>query len=168
MVEAEYSQVTRQFTVQIRGLGLNKKIYIPMKFDTGAINTVISLKRLICGKIYDLSRINEYVANKKHIVKKTFFSASGHELAGYLSRASVVEISGTMVENFYYYVVIDSNREISLLGNDFIAACDFEHHKFESIKISCFDESSYTNTFKSVESHDVLMLDELSAIVNSP
>lgn len=162
MVEAEYSQITRQFTVQIRGLGLNKRIYIPMKFDTGAINTVISLKRLICGRAYNLSRINEYVASKENIIKKKFFSASGHQLTGYLSRASNVEISGTMLKNFYYYIVIDGDREISLLGNDFIAACDFGHLKFENVKISCFDELSYTNIFESIGRQDVLMMDELS------
>ncbi len=52
MVESEYSRMTRQFMVWIRGLGFNKGIYIPVKFDTGAINTVINLKRMVCGKKY--------------------------------------------------------------------------------------------------------------------
>lgn len=50
--------------MQIRGMGLNKRIYIPMKFDTGAINTVISLKMLICGKKYYVNKINEYISKK--------------------------------------------------------------------------------------------------------
>lgn len=61
MVEAEYSRVTRQFTVQIRGMGLNKEIYIPMKFDTGAISMVISLKRFICGKKDYVKKINDAI-----------------------------------------------------------------------------------------------------------
>lgn len=162
MVEAEYSQITKQFTVQIRGLGLNKGIYIPMKFDTGAINTVISLKRLIYGNAYYIEKINEYITNRRNIERKIFFSASGHELTGYLCKASSIEISGSKVKNFYYYIVIDGDRDISLLGNDFIAACDFHHYRYQCIEICYFDEKTYVENF---ESRGVLTLDELSDII---
>lgn len=166
MVEAEYSQITRQFTVQIRGLGLNKKIYIPMKFDTGAINTVISLKRLVCGKIHNSCQVGEYIENKRTVKSKTFFSASGHELTGYLCKAPNIEISGTVIKSFYYYIIIDCDREISLLGNDFISACDFNHHKFQNIQVSGFDEQAYMAGFENMESKSILTLDELAEIIN--
>jgi hypothetical protein len=136
-----------------------------MKFDTGAINTVISLKRMVCGKEYYIKRINKYIADRGNVIRKIFFSASGHELIGYLCKASFVEISGSMVNVFYYYLILDGERDISLLGNDFISACDFNHKRLQSIRIDYFDEKAYVENF---ENQGVLTLDELSDIINNP
>lgn len=100
----------------------------------------------------------------KNVVRKTFFSASGHELTGYLCKASNIEISGSVVKDFYYYLIFDGERDISLLGNDFISACYLNHQKFQSIKIDHLDEQAYVRNF---ESQGSLTLDELSDIINN-
>ena len=73
-----------------------------MKFDTGAVNTVISVEALTKRKI-DKAWIVQSIQDKTPCRK--FKSASGNEMTGYLVHVDNADIAGSRIERFYYYIM---------------------------------------------------------------
>ena len=117
------------------------QVIIPMSFDTGAVNTVISLSA------YHNKRIDsEHFAKliKDSVRHKTFHTASGESLEGYLVCAEKVSISGFLLERFYYYLLPKkTDHSVALLGDDFISNCTFHHEAHGDIMVTGFDMESY-------------------------
>lgn len=98
-----------------------------------------------------------------------FSSASDGTVYGYLCKASNVQISGYVIDTFYFYLVPDSEykRKISLLGADFIACCKFRHNINKDIIIDKFDSNSYIENFSKVKCFDIDELSHKGSIIPS-
>ena len=137
---------------------------LPLKYDTGAKHSVIS------ASMFDdmlteesVARIKDYCeAHSKH--KEKFISASGHTFDGYLVTARDVKIGKSYLREFCYYLVVENQRDIALLGFDFIDNCKGSFAPHHDIIITEFDEKTY-GTFgtDSMSSDDVMaFIDSLS------
>ena len=139
MIEAiYYKNAYRVLLTNISG----RRTTIPMKFDTGAVCSVISLGALSMGS-YDIRGLAEALEYKAS--KRIFMSASGNQMVGYRICADNVNMSGYYLKHFYYYLVL-GDIDTALLGDDFIQFCDFVHKKRENILIENFDQYSYEET----------------------
>lgn len=117
--------------------GCNK---ITAKFDTGAVRTVISLDTLVgktFAKKYESVFINQCDALE-------FTSASGHKMYGVGSSFHNVRVSGIYLKEFYFHLLLGSNRSVALLGDDFILCCRFTHEPKQDIladiDVLCYQE----------------------------
>ncbi len=52
-------------------------------------------------------------------------------------------VASELFEDFYYYLVLDNDRIIALLGEDFLDNCGYHHIPHGDIEIEAFDEESY-------------------------
>ena len=92
-----------------------EKSFLSLKYDTGAVSTVISarlLRRSLTPE--NLGRIKDF-CEAQECDKAKLFSASGHSFWGYLVRADSVRIGSSKFYNFYFYLVVENERDIALL-----------------------------------------------------
>ena len=139
----------------------NKDLTLVMKFDTGAVHTVISLEALTMLRV-DKEKFVENIKNRT--VHRKFKSASGNTMIGYLVLARDVLLSNTRVDEFYYYLIVNVEDSVGLLGDDFISKCTFHHNKDGDIEIEAFDNETYHNDMQCVSRQEVDELLELCAI----
>lgn len=131
------------YRLQLSNLINNDSIWF--KFDTGAINTIVSLEALVNSKKLQSFDKKTFIANlRKGTLTKDFTSASGNLMKGYLCKATDVRIGGTIFGQFYYYLIVDINHPIALLGDDFISCCNFVHETNSDIIINGFEDNNYT------------------------
>ena len=149
----------------IKAIKGNNGFYIPVeiskanfsiKLDTGASKTVISIEKFT-GELTreQIEIVKNYVTKAP---SRVFMSASGHLVVGYLVKAQNVYVGYQKFENFYYYLVVENlheNRQVALLGNDFLNCCSLEKAVNGDIIIPEFDISLY-----SVDG-DILHMDEI-------
>ena len=129
---------------------------LDIKLDTGAKDTVISVG-LIKGDLTEerLSNLKAFCEKKsKH--KKQFISATGHTFSGYLASYHNVEMSGTLLRDFHFYLILENQRDIALLGMDFIGNCEGLIHAQSDIVITEFDEESYNSLSGAVEMDEII------------
>lgn len=134
-----------------------------LKFDTGAKYTVISVGMFDDTLTEeDLGKIKAYC--KKHCNhKERFVSASGHSFWGYLVTAHDAKMGDTKLRDFYYYLVVENQRDIALLGFDFIDNCKGSFEPHSDIILTEFDEDGYGELDGAMESDDVIaFMDSLS------
>jgi len=117
--------------------------FFPIKLDTGAKHTVISVGSFDDGLTpAKLEYIKEYC--EKHIsCKERFISASGDPFWGYLTEVDSVRIGSSIFHDFKFYLVVENKRDIALLGFDFIDKCKSLHEPNGNYILSKFDEKSY-------------------------
>ena len=125
--------------------GLDRNQLFTMVFDTGAVNTVISLKTFT-NRAVDRKKLKEILSRKT--ASKAFRSVSGHQLKGYLVCADGVKLSGFDIGRFYYYLILDAEESVSLLGNDFISCCHFSHDEKSDIIIRGFNRELYESEYE--------------------
>lgn len=153
--------------VAIRGDGLFgvpiicENMSFALKFDTGACETVISIEKIL-GKITDEQRakIKEYILSE-NATSKDFRSASGDSFVGYATNIKNVFIGQCKFECFYYYLVIDKmkdDKQIALLGDNFIDCSDFSHKSHGNIVITGFDFDSYGISSNCLSTDEILDL----------
>lgn len=156
MIKVHYGRST--YYTKLRNLTDN---VIIIKFDTGAVNTVISLEALTNNKNIDKNKLIKQLENSKksHIFK----SASGNDMIGYLCNASNVKISGVNIKDFYYYLIVNTEQSLALLGDDFISCCSFNHSINSDIIINAFNDKLYKD--KQLDTYiDELELHELLSL----
>lgn len=112
-----------------------------VKFDTGAMNTVISINA-IAGDKDAQDQVREYI-EKTGIPKEVFRSASGHEMTGVRVNAENVRFGNFLVPSFNYYLVLDVDTNVALLGDDFIRYCKFSHMVEGAVIVDKVDFSMY-------------------------
>lgn len=115
-------------------------VVIPMMFDTGAVNTAISLPTYYRGKA-DLEELERRLV--QYCPYKEFHAASGTLVGGYLVYVDHVSIAGISVDRFYYYLLLGLQFNTALLGDDFIKNCVFRHDLHGDIEIQHFDGTTY-------------------------
>lgn len=131
-----------------------------MKFDTGAMNTVISIWALtsdvgLAGSVIERLRQRDFKS-------RVFQSASGNAMTGYRTRAENVCLSGFFVPVFYYYLLIDVKTNAALLGDDFLSCCDYHHTAKGDIEVIAWHEELYGDTEKTV-----FQQNEINALLKS-
>ena len=111
------------------------------KFDTGAVATIITAGAILqsSDKRADLADCCELNC----VDKMQFESADGGRMQGYLLYAKDVSIGCIKVTRFYYYLIPDMLKPKILLGDDFIACCDFAHIDHGDILIKEFHADKY-------------------------
>ena len=71
----------------------------------------------------------------------------GMSLSDYLLQNTGMSLSDYPIDKFYYYLIVDVDDVVALLGDDLISCCDFHHRKREDIEIVDFDRSLYETTY---------------------
>ena len=116
---------------------------LSLKWDSGAKYTVISVKVLnsdLSGE--DLEQIKQYCdGHSSH--REQFVSASGHTFDGYLVTAHDATIGNTVFSEFHYYLVVENQRDVALLGYDFTDCCKSYHDPHSDIIVTEFDDEGY-------------------------
>lgn len=128
MFRAIHSDEHNLFSVRLTLTGVQHTCFVPhvlAKLDTGAMGTVISLGALLKPEYLSaLGRVKFDLDNKGAVRLK---SASGGDMIGFPYYLKNVKVSGVLLPKFYFYLVPDGEREIVLLGYDFISCLDFCH-----------------------------------------
>lgn len=76
-----------------------------------------------------------------------------------------IRLSDVCIKEFYFYLALDVNRPVSLLGDDFISCCKFEHEIGSDIIIHRYDEDRAGDMFKSMNgSKKIFGLNEIYEI----
>ncbi len=134
-----------------------------IKFDTGATDTVISV-RVFSNSLTDsdLEKFTKYCEeHSRH--NKEFISATGDSFKGYLVTAHNVRLGKSVLPNFRYYLVIESKRDIALLGYDFIDKCQCSHDPGKNFYLTGFDVDNYGKDAGTMENDEVIaFIDSLS------
>lgn len=142
MIQIKYNQKGACYIVSFSGLGDR---IVTGKFDTGAVSTIITAKKL--GLTDQQLYVLKKQFDKMAVLPKTFHSATNGEMNGYLVKAKNVMLYSTTLKNFYYYLVLDNHLNKALLGDDFISCCTFSHRPQGDIVISTIDMDSYTSAY---------------------
>ena len=131
--------------------------FVPtLKFDTGSQYTVISAGMLGRSLTADQKKHFKDYCEKHSSRKEKFISASGDPFFGYPVSVHDVNIGGTSLPVFYYYLVIENKRDIALLGFDFIDRCKCSHNPHGNFVITEFDEDGYGKLDGVMENDDVM------------
>ena len=145
---------------------------INLKFDNGAAYTVISasvldenfsderaeyFEKILLEKAQQYEQDNELKAP----FEKTFVSASGNQIKGYLVDSPNVTIGNYKNEHFYYYFIPQNKRPIALLGNDFLRFCEYTHKIEGNIYITKIDMVAYKSYYE-----NAIDIDEISALID--
>lgn len=144
----EYSEDLCSFRASLENVVINKKdCSVSLKFDTGAKRTVISIYAL-----RDRWSLNQIKAikdefKKNNVKEEEFKSASGHKLYGYPCIAKNVKFDNIDFKEFYFFLVLDTDRKIALLGDDFISSSVFYHDEGGDIYVASINTESYKNKF---------------------
>ena len=135
-----------------------------IKWDSGAKYTVISVKVLNSGLSgEDLERIMQY-CDAHGNRREQFISASGHSFDGNLVTARDVTIGNTVFPIFHYYLVVENQRDVALLGYDFTDCCKSSHDPHSDIIVTEFDDAGYGSAdLRAMDSDEVIaFIDSLS------
>lgn len=156
MAHIEFEKKTSEFLVDI-----NFNEDITFKVDTGAVNTVISLSMLE-GDIVKRNLLKLKLECMK-VNRKEFIAVGGQKLTGVWVCADKVVVDDLEVDKFYYCVLIDCEKPVALLGNDFIAACTFTHSAGKDIIVTRYDSDIQEGILRSqgVECSALCSLEEL-------
>ena len=148
MIRAEYSKDFSTYTLVLSDIEFSDGISLNMKFDTGAVRTVISIWSLFQHlSINTINRLKEGFENAG-IKSKEFSSASGNELKGYPCVIHNAKLNGVVIKDFCFYLILDTRRKIALIGDDFVSCCDFHHIIDGDIVIDSFDSDLAYEKFK--------------------
>ena len=120
------------------------KVNAALAFDTGAVCTVLSIASLT-GNTIDKEALCKKLEQRTR--RRRFRSASGTDMHGYLVCADNMSLSDYPVQLFFYYLIVDVDDAVALLGNDLISCCDFTHKDGDDIKVSSFNQLRYQNAY---------------------
>lgn len=142
MIKIRYAEKESYYTVRLSGL--NDDI-ITGKFDTGAVATIITSKKLgLSDKQVEI--LKDYF-QKSGVEAEDYYSATDNKMDGYLVRAENVMLYSTVLKNFYYYLILDNSLDKALLGDDFISCCTFSHQPKKDIIITTIDMDMYSASY---------------------
>lgn len=172
-IEAVEDKEELKYVIPLKIMSRGDSNIIPIKFDNGAAYTVITASMLssrLAG--CDTEPLNERLSKwdipgaKQHPAgtapfQKTFHSATGHEMVGYLVDAGSIELGDARLDHFFYYFVPQNDRSVALLGNDFLRYCEYKHTIEGSIIITKIDEDAYARYYSNAVS-----IDELTAVID--
>lgn len=111
--------------------------------DTGAANTVITIKSLYRNITQEQYRILTSALSERKSTIIDFSSAKGKkDVKGWLCTLPVIEIGGSVIKDFPFYLVDDLKKKLVLIGYDFTSSCDMVQLKDEPISFYNFDINS--------------------------
>ena len=137
-------------------IDLNGKIF-SIKFDPGANQTVISVDFFTDG-LSEKQRIKVIDLIKSKLSPSgEFISSSGAPFKGYLVHAKDVMVGSEKFQDFFYYLILENDRIVALLGEDFLDNCGYHHLPHGNIEINTFDDEAYMrNRDNSLSNEDFL------------
>lgn len=115
-----------------------------LRFDTGAVCTVISIELFVAEKI-DKTKFIQQIKSRAN--RRIFHSATGNQMEGYLVCAENIKMSGACLSKFFYYLIVDMDERVGLLGDDFISKSRFMHEVDQEIEVDSFDDEKYAEGF---------------------
>ena len=152
-IVAPKSKADGNYTLPI---DLNGKIF-SIKFDPGAEQTVISVDFLTDGLSEDQKKKIIDLIKSKYTPDGNFISASGAPFKGYLVHAKDVMIGNEVFQHFFYYLILENDCIVALLGEDFLENCGYHHLPHGNIEINTFDDEAYMqNREHSLNNEDFL------------
>lgn len=133
------------------------KVDTPIKFDTGAIKSFLTLAALGGFNEADANeiRLQTYLSNRYKIANVN--SASNVSMRTIMSCLSNVSIGNITLNKFYFVLNPVVSYRKALLGADFIQFCEFSHDINKDIKISRFDIMKYSRMKRLDNSNQVIL-----------
>lgn len=112
-------------------------------FDSGASNTIISIKALY-GDITDTQyKIIKNALESKGSTAKAFSSVKEkNDTPAMFCTLPAIKIGSIIIHNFPFYLMDNRERAIVLIGNDFLSSCDITQCKDSVLNIYNFDIQS--------------------------
>ena len=147
MIRARYNRKSSVYTVQMTQTNLGDAEFILLKFDTGAVVTIIGVRALFNAITEDQRGTLEQYFLEAGIEAQEFYSATGHSMMGFPCAFNQIRLSGEMIEWFPFYLVLDTDRKVALIGNDFITHCKFHHDPNGDIEVESFDKEEIKTAF---------------------
>ena len=95
------------------------------------------------------------------VERRDSFSVSGHPVYGYPVTAHDVRIGNFVMQDFYYYLVLENELDIALLGFDFIDHCKRHGNPGDDIILTEFEYEGYGTPEGAIGSNEV------TALINS-
>lgn len=143
MINVKYNQKGSCYIVSLSGIGDR---IVTGKFDTGAVATIITSKKLgLTDK--QVEALKEYFRSSE-TMPSIFHTVADEKIEGYLVRARNVNIYSVTLNDFYYYLVLDNSLDKALLGDDFISCCTFHHKPKGDIYITAVDMELYASAYE--------------------
>ncbi|MBR0090677.1 MAG: hypothetical protein IJP92_03150 [Lachnospiraceae bacterium] len=147
MIRAQYQKKTSVYTIRLTQHNVGDTKSILFKFDTGAVSTIIGIRTL-----FDTITEEQIIEFRKYFseaqVKEQRFSvATGHKLHGYPCAFSDIMLSGEQIDWFPFYLIMDTDRKVALIGNDFITHCAFDHKPDDDIIIHGYQKDRLRESF---------------------
>lgn len=133
------------YSVEVTNLKSEKEV-VYFKLDSGASDTVVAFETLY-GKDVSKDALIEYCA-EKNIKKHTFYSVSGNSMEGYYTVSTDVSMGGFRLEKFGYYLIINVNNNVALLGDDFLIHCHYVHEPYGGIVVEAVMADQYGKEMK--------------------
>ena len=117
---------------------------VDFTLDTGASFTILGALVLIAENMLSIQNalgVNDFFQLMR-LAPKQFENASGNVTNRYLCYIAGVEIAGTVLDKFYFF--LDPNpTSIALIGNDIIHNCRIKSDNSGNIVLSEFNYTSY-------------------------
>lgn len=138
-----------------------------IKLDTGASNTVISVKSLLEFGIINENDIPHIIhsINSSDTYATYYKSATGHSLAGFPCHLKNIFLSNELIEDFYFHIILNDTDNINLLGADFIRFCQVRKEVNNAFELYNLDTNLYKLSFlRAVKTSKLLNLDDITTV----
>ena len=149
----------------------DEDVDVAAKFDTGAVVTFFTLSALY----YDIDadkalRLENGIRSKSGILTGQFRSASGADMFAVKCHKDNVTIGNIHFDKFYYWLAPSIENNKALLGDDFVAFCDFSHKFQDDIVIRDFDFQSYEDSHadRRAAGNILMSSEEIEELIFSP
>ena len=138
-----------------------------IKLDTGASNTVISVKSLLEFGIINENDIPHIIhsINSSGTYATYYKSATGHSLVGFPCHLKSIFLDGELIEDFYFHIILNDMDNINLLGADFIRFCQVRKDVNNAFELYNLDANLYKLSFlRAVKTSKPLNLDDITTV----
>lgn len=144
---------------------------VTFKFDTGAVNSVITV-----GSLFPATDLAERavlyakeLTDKNVGISESFYSVSGDSTDGILCYVPNFRFSDdSLVFDFYFYLITSTAYRKALLGVDFISCCDFSCEVGKDIIIEKFHDSRYKSVLSFQEKEKAISVNDLFKEIQTP
>ena len=147
LIKARYQKKTSVYTIRLTQHNVGDTKSILFKFDTGAVSTIIGVRTLFDTITEEQIKEFRRYFSEAHVKEQEFSVATGHKLHGYPCAFSDIMLSDEHIEWFPFYLILDTDRKVALIGNDFITHCAFDHKPDDDIIIHDYRKERLKESF---------------------
>lgn len=166
LIKFSYSFKDRAYVSELK-LKYDLDTTMRIVLDSGAVCSVISLSRLSFFIKANGMTVDDFINKIRSypITPVKFISASGEVMYTYPCVMYNVSISGFELKEFYFYLYLNKEANIAVIGADFLQSCKEYKNIGGPIYIQDIDYKLYEKSFKRLlKSQDICRLNDILII----